>query len=92
VEGRGSGPGPFRYHLELTPAQLALTYRALRKLHDSLPPAEAGLRELLAEVLAKLPGEDAIRAIPLEQAGEAPVLELAEPDRDEEDEPPPTVA
>ena len=34
MEGEGTGPSPFKYHLELTPAQLKLTHTALRSLLD----------------------------------------------------------
>jgi len=70
------GPSPFRYHLELTPAQLRLTHDALRTLAVE-PGSDERTRRIVAEVLEKLPDEDAIAAIRLSDDGEA------EPDPDE---------
>jgi hypothetical protein len=90
--------GRFRYHLELTPAQLKVAHAALRERRERLGEGEEGA--LLDEVLGKLPDEHTLRSIPIERepadepaAGEpAPVLELAEEEDPPEDEPPPTVA
>jgi HEAT repeat protein len=57
---------PFRYHLELTPAQLKLTHTALRALLDAFGHDEDQVRAIVQEVLAKLPDEHAIRAIHLD--------------------------
>jgi hypothetical protein len=62
----GSDPTPFRYHLELTPAQLKITHTALKALLDDFGHDEPEVHRLIAEVLAKLPDEHAIRAIRLE--------------------------
>ena len=56
----------FRYHLELTPAQLKITHTALRSLLDDFGHDQSGVRRLVHEVLDKLPDEHAIRAIRLE--------------------------
>ncbi len=58
---------PFRYHLELTPAQLKITHTALRSLLDDFGHDEREVHAVINEVLAKLPDEHAIRAIELER-------------------------
>ena len=58
---------PFRYHLELTPAQLKITHTALRSLLDDFGHDEREVLEVIHEVLAKLPDEHAIRAITLDR-------------------------
>jgi hypothetical protein len=58
---------PFRYHLELTPAQLKLTHTALRALLDDFGHDEDDVRTIVQEVLAKLPDEHAIRAIQIDR-------------------------
>jgi hypothetical protein len=58
---------PFRYHLELTPAQLKITHTALRSLLDDFGHDEPEVLEVIHEVLAKLPDEHAIRAIALDR-------------------------
>jgi len=69
---------PFRYHVELTPAQLKITHTALRSLLDDFGHDEPEVLEVIHEVLAKLPDEHAIRAIELKReferqlAGESP--------------------
>ena len=71
------GPSPFRYHLELTPAQLRLTHDALRTLAVE-PGSDERTRRIVAEVLEMLPDEDAIAQIRLiDDGGETP-----EPDDD----------
>ena len=61
-----TGPSPFKYHLELTPAQLKLTYTALHSLLDDFGHEEHEVHEIIREVLEKLPDEHAIRAIRLD--------------------------
>ena len=56
------GPSPFRYHLELTPAQLKAVHDALRDLASG-PDADERTREIAAEVLAMLPDEEHIAQI-----------------------------
>ena len=87
TEGADRQP-PFRYHLELTPAQLKLTHTALRSLLDDFGHDESVVRVIIQEVLAKLPDEHAIRAIQLE--GES-VEAVHEPDGGD-DEPSPAAA
>jgi hypothetical protein len=80
--GQGTGgpeAGPFRYHLELTPAQLKITHTALHSLLDDLGHDEADVVAIVREVLAKLPDEHAIRAIRLQGEVESQ-LESARPD------------
>ena len=50
------GPSPFRYHLELTPAQLRLTHDALRALAVE-PGSDERTRRIIEEVLEMLPDE-----------------------------------
>ena len=50
------GPSPFRYHLELTPAQLKAVHDALRSLAAG-PGADERTRGIAAEVLAMRPEE-----------------------------------
>jgi hypothetical protein len=57
----------FRYHLELTPAQLKITHTALRSLLDDFGHDQWEVRRVVQEVLDKLPDEHAIRAIELER-------------------------
>ena len=64
-EGAG-GASPFKYHLELTPAQLKLTHTALRSLLDDFGHDEPEVHEVIRQVLDKLPDEHAIRAIRLD--------------------------
>ena len=56
------GPSPFRYHLELTPAQLKAVHDALRSLAAG-PGADERTRGIVAEVLAMLPDEEHIAQI-----------------------------
>ena len=77
----GESSGPFRYHLELTPEQLKVTYAALHALLDGYGHDEADVRRVVHEVLAKLPDESAIRAISLNQKAERK-LRAVTPDED----------
>jgi hypothetical protein len=61
------GPQETAYDLELTPAQLKVTHTALRSLYDDLGHEEHDVQDIVAEVLAKLPDEHAIRAIDLDR-------------------------
>ncbi len=64
------GPDDVAYRLELTPAQLKVTWSALHAAFDGLGHDEHDVREVVAEVLAKLPGEHDVRAIDLDRERE----------------------
>jgi hypothetical protein len=76
------GPSPFKYHLELTPAQLRLTHDALRGLLDGLGEDRPEARRVIGEVLEMLPDEHAIAAIRLEDDGEPDERADSGPDPD----------
>jgi hypothetical protein len=59
------GPDEIAYRLELTPAQLKVTWTALKTFFDDLGHDEHDVRSVVAAVLDKLPGEHDIRAIDL---------------------------
>lgn len=80
----GAGPSPFKYHLELTPAQLKLTHTALRSLLDDFGHEDHQVHEIIRQVLDKLPDEHAIRAIRLDDEIERGIIEPPA------SEPPPT--
>ena len=60
-------PGETAFRLELTAAQLKIVYAALKLLHDDLGHEERDVRQVVASVLEKLPGEHDIRAIDLDR-------------------------
>jgi hypothetical protein len=82
-EGTTPSVGPFKYHLELTPAQLKITHTALHSLLDDFGHEESDVKGVIREVLDKLPDEHAMRAVRLDQELERE-LEGA-------DEPPPAI-
>lgn len=92
--------GPFKYHLELSPAQLKITHTALQSLLDDFGHEQSDVHRVIREVLDMLPDAHAMRAIRLdteldrELRGDTPtILELGyERDDDEPPEPPDTVA
>jgi hypothetical protein len=57
------GPDEIAYRLELTPAQLKITWTALRSLLDDFGHDERDVQAVVREVLDKLPDEHAIRPI-----------------------------
>jgi hypothetical protein len=59
------GPEEVAYRLDLTPAQLKITWTALRSFLDDFGHEEHDVLELVREVLDKLPDEHSIRAIDL---------------------------
>ena len=59
------GPDDVAYRLELTAAQLKIVHTALRSLYDDLGHEEHDVKQVVAAVLDKLPGEHEIRAIDL---------------------------
>ncbi len=58
-------PDEIAYRLDLTAAQLKIVHTALKSLYDDLGHEEHEVKEVVASVLDKLPGEHAIRAISL---------------------------
>ena len=64
--GAGEGAEDFRYHLELTPAQMKITHTALKSLLDDFGHDEHDVAQVIHQVLEKLPDEHSIRAISLE--------------------------
>jgi hypothetical protein len=57
------GPDEIAYRLDLTPAQLKITWTALKSYLDDFGHDERDVVAIAREVLAKLPDEHAIRAI-----------------------------
>jgi hypothetical protein len=92
-EDQQGRPTQFHYHLELTPAQLKLTYTALHSLRDDFGHEQSDVLRVIHEVLEKLPDEHAIRAIQLDNELER---ELGEerygPDSGGGGSPPPSAA
>ncbi len=58
-------PDEIAYRLELTAAQLKIVHTALKALYDDLGREEHDVKQVVASVLDKLPGEHDIRAIDL---------------------------
>ncbi len=57
------GPDDIAFRLELTAPQMKIVHTALRSLFDDLGREQHDVKTIVAEVLAKLPGEHDIRAI-----------------------------
>ena len=57
------GPDEIAYRLDLTPAQLKITYPALKSFLDDFGHDEREVHDIVREVLAKLPEEHSIRSI-----------------------------
>jgi hypothetical protein len=57
------GPDEIAYRLELTPAELKVTYYALHSFLDDLGHDQADVLRVLHRVLGKLPEERSIRDI-----------------------------
>ncbi len=57
------GPDEIAYRLDLTPAQLKITYTALKSFLDDFGHDEREVHDIVREVLSKLPEEQAIRSI-----------------------------
>ncbi len=81
------GPSPFKYHLELTPAQLKLTHDALRDLLAGLDDDRDEARRVIGEVLEMLPDEHAIAAIRVDDDGEPADGSGSTPDPDRPEPP-----
>jgi hypothetical protein len=60
-------PDETAFRLELTAAQLKIVHTALKSLFDDLGHEEHDVKQVVQAVLAKLPGEHAIRAIDLDR-------------------------
>jgi hypothetical protein len=58
-------PNETAFRLELTPAQLKVTYSALRSMLADFGHDEPDVHRVIREVLAKLPDDASIRAIDL---------------------------
>ena len=56
-------PHEIAYRLELTPAQLKITWTALKSFLDDFGHDEPDVHRAVREVLAKLPDEHSIRSI-----------------------------
>ena len=82
------GPDEEAFRLALTPAQLKITWTALKSFLDDFGHDEREVLRIVHEVLEKLPDEHAIRAIQLDQEVER---QLAGGDG-VGDEPPPAAA
>lgn len=63
------GPDDIAYHLDLTAAQMKIVHTALHSLFDDLGRAQHDVKAIVSEVLAKLPGDHAIRAIDISRRG-----------------------
>ncbi|MEA2331712.1 MAG: hypothetical protein QOH58_1850 [Thermoleophilaceae bacterium] len=57
------GPHDTAFRLDLTPAQLKITWTALKSLLDDFGHDEREVHDIVREVLQKLPDEHSIRAI-----------------------------
>ncbi len=57
------GPDEIAYRLDLTPAQLKITWTALHSFLDDFGHDERDVHEVTREVLDKLPDEHAIKGI-----------------------------
>ena len=57
------GPNEIAYRLEPTPAQLKVTWTALKTMLDDFGHDERDVHDVVREVIDKLPDEHAIRAI-----------------------------
>jgi hypothetical protein len=59
------GPDEIAFRLDLTPAQLKVTYTALKSMLDDFGHDEHDVGQVIREVIAKLPDADSIKAIDL---------------------------
>jgi hypothetical protein len=59
------GSDEIAYRLDLTPAQLKVTYMALKSFLDDFGHDERDVARIVHSVIAKLPDADSIRAIDL---------------------------
>ncbi len=78
-DSQNTSPGPFRYHLELTPAQLKITHTALHSLLDDFGRDQSDVHDVIREVLDKLPDDHAMRAVRLDEEVERELREAGAP-------------
>jgi hypothetical protein len=57
------GPYETAFRLELTPAQLKITYSALKSMLDDFGHEERDVAKIVRDVIAKLPPAESIRTI-----------------------------
>jgi hypothetical protein len=62
------GPDEIAYRLDLTPAQLKITWAALKSFSDDFGHDERDVHQVIREVLDKLPDEAALRDIQIRPA------------------------
>ena len=66
------GPDDIAYHLDLTAVQMKIVHTALHSLFDDLGREQHDVKAIVSEVLAKLPGEHAMRAIEISPRASRP--------------------
>ena len=64
------GPDEIAYRLDLTPAQLKITWAALKSFSDDFGHDERDVHQVIREVLDKLPDEAALRDIQIRRASD----------------------
>jgi len=57
------GPDEIAYHLDLTPAQLKITWAALKSFSDDFGHDERDVHDVVRQILGKLPDEAALKDI-----------------------------
>jgi hypothetical protein len=57
------GPDEIAFRLDLTPAQLKITYSALKSMLDDFGHDERDVARIVREVIAKLPPAESIKSI-----------------------------
>jgi len=60
-------PGEIAFRLDLTAVQMKIVHTALKSLYDDLGRDQHDVKQVVASVLDKLPGEHDIRAIDLDR-------------------------
>lgn len=66
------GPDEIAYRLDLTPAQLKITWAALRSFSDDFGHDERDVHAVVRQVLDKLPDEAALKDIELRPSPDQP--------------------
>ena len=64
------GPDEIAYRLDLTPAQLKITWAALRSFSDDFGHDERDVHAVIRQVLDKLPDEAALKDIDIRRHGD----------------------